>query len=115
VLERDWRDPDISQFLEIGYLPTNGGCIGTVNHYNPVIKTMELQFAASRDGIRWWRPDRRPALASAPLGDYGGGMIWQMRQPIIEGDRLYVYYCGTEGIHGDLIDSRFPPHEEVGN
>jgi len=115
VLERDWRDPDTSQFLEIGYLPVPGGYVGTVNHYNPSIKTMELQLAASRDGVHWWRPDRRPALANGPLGDYGGGMIWQMRQPIPDNGHLYVYYCGTEGIHGELYDTRFTPRIEVGN
>ena len=74
---------------------------------------MSLQLAASRDGITWWRPDRRPALANAPLGDYGGGMIWQMQQPIIEGNTLHVYYAGSEGLHGEIFDTRFTPRIEV--
>ena len=76
---------------------------------------MCLQLAASRDGVHWWRPDRRPALPNPPLGDYGGGMMWQMHHPIVEGNRLHVYYAGSEGHHGEIYDTRFTPRLEVGN
>src|SRR5207237_4619032 len=29
-----------------------------------------------------------------------------MRQPVVDGDRLHVYYAGTEGLHGDLYNTR---------
>jgi len=115
VLTRDWRDPDYAQFLEICPVPVAGGYIALVNYYDAAIQTMSLQLAASRDGIRWWRPDRRPALPNPPLGDYGGGMIWQMHHPIVEGEKMHVYYAGSEGIHGEILDTRFQPRIEVGN
>ncbi len=115
VLIRDWRDPDIAQFLELCPVKTNGGYVALVTCYDASIQTMSLQMAASRDGIHWWRPDRRPALANAPLGDYGGGMIWQMHHPIVEQGAMYLYYAGSEGIHGDIFDSRLQPQVEVGN
>lgn len=114
VLTRDWRDPDFAQFLEICPVRVDGGYVAFVNYYDAVIQTMCLQMAASRDGITWWRPDRRPALANAPLGDWGGGMIWQMHHPIVEGSRLHVYYAGSEGIHGEIYDTRLTPRLEVG-
>lgn len=114
VLTRDWRDPDYAQFLEICPVPVEGGYVALVNAYDAVIQTMCLQVAASRDGVRWWRPDRRPALPNAPLGDYGGGMIWQMHHPVIEGGAMYVYYAGSEGIHGEIHDSRLQPRIEAG-
>jgi len=114
VLVRDFRDPDYAQFLEICPVPVPGGYVALVNYYDAAIQTMSLQLAASRDGIHWWRPDRRPALANAPLGDYGGGMIWQMHHPIIEGNRMHVYYAGSEGLHGEIFDTRFGPRIEVG-
>ncbi len=114
VLTRDWRDPDFAQFLEICPVPVDGGYIALINYYDAVIQTMSLQLAASRDGVNWWRPDRRPALANPPLGDWGGGMIWQMHRPIVEGGKMHVYYAGSEGIHGEIFDTRFGPRLEVG-
>ena len=114
VLGRDWRDPDFAQYLELCPVKTNGGYVASVNYYNASIQTMSLELAASRDGIHWWRPDRRPALPNLPLGDYGGGMIWHMHHPIIENEKMHVYYAGSEGIHGEIFDTRFGPRIEVG-
>ncbi len=114
VLSPDWRDPDFTQFLEICPVKVEGGYVALVNYYNPSIQTMSLQLAASRDGIHWWRPDRRPALANPPLGDYGSGMIWQMHHPIVEDGRMHVYYAGSEGLHGEIFDTRYGPRIEVG-
>lgn len=114
VLTRDWRDPDYAQFLEICPVKVAGGYVALVNYYDASIQTMCLQLAASRDGIHWWRPDRRPALPNPPLGDYGGGMIWQMHHPIVEEGRMHVYYAGSEGIHGEIHDTRLQPQIEVG-
>ncbi|RKX30006.1 MAG: hypothetical protein DRP71_15740 [Verrucomicrobia bacterium] len=114
VLTRDWRDPDYAQFLEICPVTVDGGYVALINYYDAAIQTMSLQLAASRDGIHWWRPDRRPALPNPPLGDYGGGMIWQMHHPIVEDNRMHVYYAGSEGIHGEIVDTRFEPLVEVG-
>jgi len=115
VLTRDWRDPDYAQFLEICPVQVDGGYVAFVNYYDAVIQTMCLQMAASRDGIHWWRPDRRPALPNPPLGDYGGGMIWQMHHPVVENGTMYVYYAGSEGIHGEIHDTRLQPQIAVGN
>ncbi|MBL9192653.1 MAG: hypothetical protein JNJ82_09855 [Opitutaceae bacterium] len=114
VLARDWRDPDYAQFLEVCPVRVEGGYVALVNAYDAVIQTMCLQLAASRDGVHWWRPDRRPALPNAPLGDYGGGMIWQMHHPVVEGGAMHVYYAGSEGIHGEVLDSRLRPQIVVG-
>lgn len=114
-LIRDWRDPDYMQFLELCPVKTNGGYIALVTCYDASIQTMSQQMAASRDGIHWWRPDRRTALPSTPLGEYGGGMTWQMHHPIVENGTMYLYYAGSEGIHGEIHDTRLQPQVEVGN
>ncbi|MCB1103749.1 MAG: hypothetical protein KDK74_03380 [Cephaloticoccus sp.] len=115
VLKRDWRDPDYAQFLELCPVQVKGGHVALINCYDSVTQTMSLEMAASRDGIHWWRPDRRRALPNAPLGDFGGGMIWQMHQPIVDQGKMYVYYAGSEGIHSAIVDTRFQPQTEVGN
>ncbi|MFN0198280.1 MAG: hypothetical protein ACKVT0_16150 [Planctomycetaceae bacterium] len=107
VMTPDWRDPADTQFMELCPIEVPGGYVATLTVYHNMTQTIDLQWAASRDGIEWWRPERRPALANAPLGEYGGGMIWPMRQPVQDGNKLHVYYCGTEGLHGDLYNTKY--------
>jgi hypothetical protein len=106
VMAPDWRDPGDTQFMELCPLAVPGGYAATLTVYHNFTQMIDLQWAGSRDGINWWRPERRPALANAPLGEFGGGMIWPMHSPIADGDRLHVYYGGTEGLHGDLYNTR---------
>jgi hypothetical protein len=106
MMTPDWRDPADTQFMELCPLAVPGGYIATLTVFHNLTQTIDLQWAASRDGIHWWRPERRPALANSPLGDFGGGMIWPMRQPVPDGNRLHVYFAGTEGLHGDLYNTR---------
>ena len=32
-------------------------------------------------------------------------MLWPLRQPVPDGDRLHVYSSGTESLHGDLFNT----------
>ena len=106
VMTPDWRDPADTQFMELCPLKVPGGFVATTTVYHNHTQNIDLQWAASRDGVRWWRADRRPALPNPPLGDYGGGMIWPMRTPVIDGDKLHVYYSGTQGLHGDMFNTK---------
>jgi hypothetical protein len=103
--ERDHRD---TQYQECVPLKVRGGYFALVTMYWPLTQTLNLRMAASRDGRRWWFPDRRPCLDNAPLGDYGGGMIWQSQNLIVHDGKLYVYYGGTEGPHRQISDTRAP-------
>lgn len=115
IFGRDWRDAGYDQYMELCPVKVKGGYMGILTFYDASNKTISLQMAMSRDGINWWRPDRRPALANPPLGDYGGGMMWQMHHPIMENGKFYVYYGGAQGLHGEILDSRPLPRIEVGN
>ena len=115
VLGRDWRDPGYAQFMELCPLQVEGGYFGMATYYNASDKTISLEMAASRDGINWWRPSRRISLPNPPLGDYGGGMMWQMHSPIVEKGKMFIYYAGAQGLHGEVYDSRVTPRLEVGN
>ncbi|MBM4071364.1 MAG: hypothetical protein FJ271_20865 [Planctomycetes bacterium] len=103
--ERDHRD---TQYQECVPLKVPGGYLGMITMYHPITQTLNLRLAASRDGRRWWFPDRRPCFDNPPLGDHGGGMIWQSQYPIIDKGRLFIYYGGTEGPHRQIFDSRAP-------
>jgi len=99
----DWRDPPDTQFMEVAVTPMAGGLVGIVTVYHALQQTIDFQFAASRDGRRWWRPDRRPIISPPALGDPGGGMMWGTHHMIEEGDDLHYYYGGLEGLHGDMF------------
>jgi hypothetical protein len=105
VLAPDWRDPADMQLMELCPIQVPGGYLATVTVYHNHTQQIDLQWAASRDGITWWRPDRRPALPNPPLGEWGGGMIWPMLAPVLDASRLHVYYSGAETLHGDLFNT----------
>ena len=105
VLSPDWQDSQDTQFMELTRLPEKGGYVGLVSVYHVLNQTVDLQFAGSRDGKTWWRPDRRACLPLRPLGDIGGGQVWPMH-PLVEHDgRIYVYYSGSEGAHADYMST----------
>ena len=101
VITPDWQDPQDTQFMELTPLDQRGGMVGLVTVYHVLNQTIDVQFAGSRDGKNWWRPDRRACLPLRSLGDLGGGMIWPMNPLIQHKDRVYLYYSGCEGLHND--------------
>lgn len=103
--ERDHRD---TQYQECVPIKVDGGYFALITMYHPITQTLNLRMAASRDGKQWWFPDRVPCLDNAPMGDYGGGMIWQSKNLFIQDGKLYVYYGGTEGPHRQVSDTRSP-------
>lgn len=111
VLTADERDHRDTQYQECVPREVPGGYVALVTMYLPLTQTLNVRMAASRDGRRWWFPDRRPCLDNAPLGDYGGGMIWQSQNLIVEDGKLHMYYGGTEGPHRQVSDTRSPSKE----
>lgn len=101
TLTPDWQDSQDTQFMELTPLPARNGFAGLVSVYHVLNQTVDVQWAGSRNGKTWWRPDRRACLPLRPLGDVGGGMIWPMH-PLVEHEgRIYLYYSGCEGLHND--------------
>lgn len=63
---------------------------------------LDTQFAASRDGVKWERYDRRPFI---PLGFTNAFDSRQARGfygmvPSVDGQQLYLYYLGSNSDHG---------------
>jgi len=86
----------------MGYHPYGEGIIAVVTNYHAVSQTIDASFASSLDGRNWWRPSRQPCLPLKPLGDIGGGMIWMTRELVRDGNRIYLYYGATDGLHADI-------------
>lgn len=98
----DWKDHPADQIMDMGYYPYGKGVIAITSIYHAIPQTLDLQFAASKDGQTWWRPARRSCLPLEPLGENGGSMTWPTRTLIDEDDRLYLYYGAVEALHGDI-------------
>jgi hypothetical protein len=75
--------------------PTNAGAIDT-------------QFAASRDGVHWERFDRRPFVPLGMKGDFDchSARILYGIVPDLAGQELYMYYRGSDWLHGWDRDDR---------
>ncbi|HOA76047.1 MAG TPA: hypothetical protein PL151_09390 [Phycisphaerae bacterium] len=76
-------------------VPTNAGPLHT-------------QFAASRDGIHWERFDRRPFVDLGLRGEfdcYAARMIHGL-VPATDGRHMYMYYLGSDWLHGWDRDDR---------
>jgi hypothetical protein len=64
---------------------------------------LDLQFAASRDGIHWSRPDRRPIIRLGREGDWDSGALYAGYGLSRQGDELSLYYTGYPVTHGRLL------------
>lgn len=63
---------------------------------------MLVELVSSRDGITWHRQegDRPPILELGPAGTWDAGMIVTPNHPLVEGDRIKLFYGGFGGTHG---------------
>lgn len=103
----DRNDHPDDQVMEVGRFAYGDGFIGLTTMYHCLSQKTDVQFSASPDGEKYWRPIPRTAcLPNPPLGDYGGGMLWPFRTPIEHEGRLYVYYGALAGLHGDLYSAK---------
>jgi hypothetical protein len=62
----------------------------------------EVQFAGSRDGIRWHRYDRRAYAAPALFPGERGNMIYMGTGLVVRGDEIWQYGTAFRTEHGDL-------------
>jgi hypothetical protein len=69
---------------------------------------LDTGFAASRDGIRWERYDRRPFLRLGLRGEFDSmtARIFYGLVPSADGRELYLYYVGSDHLHGWNRDDR---------
>ncbi len=60
-----------------------------------------LELVTSRDGITWQREEgeRPPALPLGPPGTWDQGMVFPASHPLVEGDRVKLYYGGFTDEH----------------
>jgi hypothetical protein len=80
-------------FYQIHHGPENDACEKT-----GIPKITELNFAYSRDGFHWDRPDRRIAIASERRDVWDRGYVQSVGNLCcVRGDTLWFYYTGFQG------------------
>ena len=61
---------------------------------------IDVQLAASRDGIAWERVGgRKPFMPNGPPGSIDEGEIWTAREPVIMGGEIWFYYSSGAQDH----------------
>ncbi len=134
-----YKDPELGEAIQIVDFYTNG----TVKypwvqdayymfpseyfHYMGFLKdfrkrrpvnagSLDVRFAASRDGISWNRYDRRAFLDLGLKGSWDSRSIY-MAYGILESpdpNILYMYYCGSNALHGwDRDDKNGPVNQRL--
>jgi hypothetical protein len=63
---------------------------------------LHTQFAASRDGVKWERFDRRPFVDLGLKGSFDcmAARVFYGLVPSLGGQEIYAYYLGTDKTHG---------------
>ena len=66
--------------------------------------TMDIQLAASRDGIEWARVGNgRSFIPLGPPGSNDQGMLAGAKEPVRVGNELWFYYSASDGDHGSTL------------
>src|ERR1043165_5096718 len=79
----------LPEFIPQGGRPINAG-------------PLDSQFAASRDGIKWERYDRKPFVALGMKGEFDWAcarVVWGL-VPDTTGREMYLYYRAGDSLHG---------------
>jgi hypothetical protein len=74
--------------------------------------TIFIELVSSRDGINWKRQegDRQPILPLGAAGTWDDGMIFTTQHPLVEGDKIQLYYGGFDCTHA----AKPPWHGAIG-
>lgn len=103
VVVPDWRDAHDAQCMDCGPLKHGRGYIATVPIFHGLNQMMDIQFAGSPDGRKWFRPiPRVPCVGTSALGDCGGGHLFQSHSLVEDDGQVHLYYFAGEGLHADL-------------
>ena len=109
VVVPDERDPPGLQFYQMPVFKYEGFYIGQLAAYHtfpeePHIRffgTIDIQLAASRDGIGWERVgDRKPFIPNGPPASIDSGEVYMANAPVRVGDELWFYYSPCAIEHG---------------
>ena len=62
----------------------------------------DIGFAASRDGVRWERYQRKAWISLGMEGAFDSKNMYPTRGMVLRDDEIWMYYTGYETLHGDV-------------
>lgn len=61
---------------------------------------LDIQLAVSRDGVKYFRPDRQPYIGRGPKGTIDSSSLYMAVGILRNGNQLMQYYAGYSNTHG---------------
>ena len=83
-------------------------------HYQEPISwdgPVEIQLAVSRDGIHFARPQRKPYIRLGLPDEQDRGCVYPGQGMIRDGGKIYQYYAGVKGTHGEYTRMKEVRHQ----
>jgi len=103
-----WQRPDLGLVRFEGSKKNNLFYLGYLLCYRTAKPNMDVELAYSADAQAWTRvaPNVR-YIRNGPHGSWDCGLIHCAPAPVCAGDKMYVYYLGTNSNHaGGTVDGR---------
>jgi len=114
VLAADMGDPEGTEIYSMPAFEYHGLYVGMVQMYYglPDQGDLEIQLAASRDGIRFQRlEDRTPFLPEGPVGSWDRfNIALGCLPPVLVEDEWWFYYSGRTYRHSPYAGPDTGPH-----
>ena len=101
VFQPDAGDNKGTNFYQQSAFTFCGRCMGFLNVYDVTTQMSWLELVESPDGLSWHRmPAKTAVLRQGNFGSIdGGGIYCGLSEPVVEGDKTWVYYYAAPHPH----------------
>ena len=101
LFKPDAGDNKGTNFYQQSAFTLSGRCMGFLNVYDVTTQMSWLELVESPDGLSWNRlPSKSAVLKQGDFGAIdGGGVYCGLSEPIVEGDKTWVYYFAAPHPH----------------
>ena len=110
---RDFRIGFLSVFhtLNEGWIALN-----QIEDWMPQwMNQMDIQLTYTKDGRTWHRAgNRQPILLCGPAGGFDSGSVHPPHAPFVLNDEIWLYYAGSNELHGEPPRSDEEPIHGIG-
>ena len=110
----DAGDDKGTNFYQQSAFIMSGRCLGFANIFDVTSQMSWLELVESPDGLAWYRlPGKTPVLKPGDFGTIdGGGIYCGLCEPIVDGDRTWVYYFAAPHPHDGRVSEKMRGHKQ---
>ena len=108
LFKPDAGDNKGTNFYQQSAFTLSGRCMGFLNVYDVTTQMSWLELVESPDGLSWNRlPSKSAVLKQGDFGAIdGGGVYCGLSEPIVEGDKTWVYYFAAPHPHDSGVSEQ---------